>query len=180
MKIPLPVLQAENLESIIAYSGKSLLTLSQESPVLLVFLRHFGCIFCKKALKELSQRKDLLTDSGVQLVFVHMSDDETALKYLKENNLEGYDFISDPECAQYQNFGLIKGSFNQLFGLQVMLKGFKAAVVNGIPVSLKQVGDGLQMPGVFLINQGRIHDSFVHNRISDTPDYDELISCCAQ
>jgi len=158
--------------------GISLYDLSMKSPLMVVFLRHFGCIFCKEALKDLSSKKAMLELKGIKLVFAHMSDDKTAQAYFTDYDLGDFYTISDPDCKAYSDFGLTKGSFGQLFGLTVMIRGVQANM-NGNAFSLKQIGDGFQMPGIFLINEGVIEDSFIHNKVSDKPDYENLISCCA-
>lgn len=158
--------------------GVSLYDLSMEHPLLVVFLRHFGCIFCKEALKDLSKKKAQLEMKGIKLVFVHMADTETADEYFSQYDLDTFYSVSDPDCKVYSDFGLVKGNFGQLFGLTVMIRGVQANM-NGNSFSLKQIGDGFQMPGIFLINEGVVEESFIHNRISDKPDYENLISCCA-
>jgi hypothetical protein len=34
------------------------------------------------------------------------------------------------------------------------------------------------MPGVFVIQNGEIRESFIHQLSSDRPDYEELLKCC--
>ena len=91
------------------------------------------------------------------------------------NNLE---HISDPACSLYSDFGLSKGSFRQLFGLQTWKRGFDLKR-EGMKLSMKKIGDSLQMPGIFLICDGDIKESYIHKNISDKPDYEKLINCCA-
>lgn len=169
----------EFLSDIKTYKGSSLYDLSMESPILVVFLRHFGCIFCRESLQDLAKKQAQLSLKGIKLVFVHMSDDQTAASYFEEYGIEDYNSISDPACEIYSQFGLTKGSFNQLFGLQVMLRGIQSMVKERTAFSIKQIGDGFQMPGIFLLNKGKVEDSYIHKKASDRPDYDILISCCA-
>ena len=157
--------------------GEMLLTLSQNRPVLLVFLRHFGCTFCREALADISKERQYIEDMGIKIVFVHMTDDTIAERYFNRYGLEGTTHISDPEKRFYQGFGLIKGNFNQLFGLQSWIRGFSAGVVSGHGIG-PQLGDGFQMPGVFVIYKGKVEESFIHKLASDRPDYVELAKCC--
>jgi len=167
-----------NLGNIVLGNGISLAELSQDSPVMLVFLRHLGCVFCKESLQELSAKKDYFIDRNVKLVFVHMGAPDRAVEFFDNYDLGDFDTISDPECTLYEQFGLIKGTFNQLFGLQVMLRGLEASIVKGNSFSLKQIGDGFQMPGIFYLLNGEIVQSFIHKRASDRPDYEEMVNCC--
>jgi peroxiredoxin len=157
--------------------GDSLLSCSQEQPVLLVFLRHFGCTFCREALADIAKERAKIEALGITIVFVHMTDNETAERYFTRYELEGAIHISDPEKRFYQGFGLIKGNFNQLFGLQSWIRGFSAGVVAGHGIG-PQLGDGFQMPGVFVIHNGQVQERFIHKVASDRPDYLELAKCC--
>lgn len=171
------VLTKSILQQTITSDGSSLHDLSMRFPLMVVFLRHFGCIFCREALKDLSEKKSQLELKGIRLVFVHMGDDKTAEEYFSEYNLGTFFTIADPDCHVYSAFGLTKGSFGQIFGLTIMIRGLQANM-NGNAYSLKQIGDGFQMPGIFLVNAGTIEESFIHNKVSDRPDYEELIACC--
>lgn len=160
--------------------GYSVADLSRMRPVLLVFLRHFGCTFCREAMGEISAERDRLEAANVEIVLVHMGEPEVADKYFKKYKLEGVNNISDPDCAFYKSFGLLKGNFHQLFGLQSWVRGFDAGVIQGHWVGYRQLGDGFQMPGAFSIRDGEVQGSFVHKVASDKPDYWELVNCCTR
>lgn len=159
--------------------GRSVLEISGEQPVLLVFLRHFGCTFCREALQDLSNKLLEIDRHGAKLVLVHMSDKETSDKYFTKYNLSRIDSVSDPACAFYQAFGLTKGTARQLFGLHSWIRGFQAGVIDGHGVGYQQLGDGFQMPGVFVIREGKIRGKFIHKLAGDRPSYlDLLAECC--
>lgn len=166
------------MESMTTNIGSTLLELSHVRPVMLVFLRHFGCTFCREALSDIAMQRGEIEQKGMQIIFVHMTDEDTAHKYFERFHLEGAIHISDPECRYYQAFGLVKGSFNQLFGLATWIRGFSAGVVAGHGIG-PQLGDGFQMPGVFVIHEGAIKSSFIHKLASDRPDYFQLAQDCA-
>ena len=159
--------------------GRSLEIASFEKPVLLVFLRHFGCVFCKEAMKDIGKKKAEWEERNINVILVHMSDNETAEKYFKKYGIAGIEHISNPSCSLYASFGLTKGTASQLFGLKNWIRGFEVTVGKGIPLGLRQIGDGFQMPGVFLVEKGKIMDSYIHASASDRPDYDSIIDCCA-
>lgn len=170
---------SEILQQMVASDGRSVWDVSMNQPVLIVFLRHFGCTFCREALSDLSKKHKEFKDRNVHLVLVHMSDKETADRYFKKYKLKDFVAISDPECHYYNVFGLTKGTMNQLFGLRVWMRGVEAGVMNGHGIG-PMLGDGFQMPGVFLVQSGEVRDKFVHKFASDRPDYKQLISCCSQ
>ena len=167
------------LERMKTTSGDSVKEVSYKQPVLLVFLRHFGCTFCREALKDLADRTEEIDRLGAKLVLVHMSDMETAEEYFGKYKLTGVTNVMDPNCLYYQAFGLTKGTARQLFGLHSWIRGFQAGVIDGHGVGTKQLGDGFQMPGVFVLQQGKILNKFVHKMAGDRPAYVDLLSeCC--
>ncbi len=167
------------LARMLTQHGESVADLSHKHSVLLVFLRHFGCTFCREAMADLATRRAEFNSCGVRLVLVHMTEPEVAEPWFDRYQLTGVDHVSDPSCTFYQGFGLTKGNFHQLFGLHAWVRGFDAGVVNGHWVGVQQLGDGFQMPGVFSIHLGEVAEAFVHRLASDRPDYWALLECCA-
>jgi len=157
--------------------GQNIGNLSDNQPVMIIFLRHFGCTFCREALAEISLKKKNIAESGTRLIFVHMADNETAEQYFTRYNLEGAEHVSDPECNFYAMFGLVKGKTTQLMGLRVWMRGFQAGVVEGHGLG-KLMGDSFQMPGIFLVQNRTIRDQYIHKLSSDKPDYEKLTECC--
>src|ERR1700750_3512537 len=93
----------EAVASMFTESGTSLLTLSQDTPVLLVFLRHFGCSFCRQALSQVSSLRPELEARGVRPVFVHLGTPERAKPYFDYYDLADVERISDPDAVIYQH-----------------------------------------------------------------------------
>ena len=158
-------------------SGESLANISDEQPVLLVFLRFFGCSFCREAISDIARRRKKLEKKGLRIVFVHMAPDpDTAVKFFKKYKVYPIDHIADPEKQYYQAFGLGRGTPQQLFGLMNWIRGFQAAVIEGHGATYhnEDLGDGFQMPGVFVLYQGKIINSFIHRYPHDRPDYEEI------
>jgi AhpC/TSA antioxidant enzyme len=168
------------LEEMVTNEGDTLYSLSLISPVMLVFLRHFGCVFCKEALKDIALRRRAIERNGIKIVFVHMSDEETANEYFTNFKLPGATFVCDPAQRYYRTFGLNRGTFLQLYGLQTWIRGYKVKQALGYEIELaKRLGDSTQMPGIFMLQDGRIIERFIHRLASERPDYEQLVQCCA-
>lgn len=170
-------LTIDDLDRIKTNQGQSLLELSQIKPVLLVFLRHLGCTFCREALKDISEHQQKWGNDAQRIVLVHMERSEVAEPYFAKYGLENCLHIEDVSQELYRSFGLTRGSFTQLFGFKTMVRGFQAGV------SLDQLGgssfgDAFQMPGIFVIHEGKIVSEYIHKTISDRPDYGQLLECC--
>ncbi|MCS7041686.1 MAG: AhpC/TSA family protein [Bryobacteraceae bacterium] len=155
--------------------GLTLDELSRISPVLLVFLRHMGCTFCREALADLAARRREIEQEGARLVLVHMSDESYAARFFARYGLEDVQRISDPERTLYRAFGLPRGRFGDVLGPKVWWRGFQAGVLGGHGVG-RLMGDGFQMPGVFLLFHGEIIRSYRHQSAADRPDYLALVT----
>jgi peroxiredoxin len=168
----------QTLSIIRTNKGNSLSDLSDQSPVLVVFLRHFGCVFCKESMYDISHKTEKFKQEGIKIVLVHMSDYSTAEGYFKDFKLKDIEHVSDPDCKYYAAFGLVKGSFSQLYGLKTWVRGFEISATKQLLPDSKRIGDGLQMPGIFLIRNGAVVESFIHNSVADKPDFETFIEVC--
>ncbi|MBK6699205.1 MAG: redoxin domain-containing protein [Saprospiraceae bacterium] len=160
----------EVLKDMKTNEGYSLMEISNQKNVLLVFLRHFGCSFCREAMQEISILDKDLDHESTAIILVHMSSEEIAVNYFRRYKIEHLLRISDLDCTYYKHFGLIKGTFNQLFGFRSWVRGIEASLIKGHGWG-HQLGDGFQMPGVFFISKGKILSEFKHKYASDKPDY---------
>ncbi len=149
--------------------GESLLHVTEEGPRLLVFLRDGGCIFCREALQDLRTMRGAIEATGVQLVIVHMGMPDEGASISESPGLDGVDLVADPLRELYQAFHLEQGTFLQLLGPRVMVRGI-AATLKGHFLGWF-VGDALQMPGAFVVSHGAILRAYRHTSAGDRPDY---------
>lgn len=156
--------------------GISIFEYSHDSRVMLVFLRHFGCTFCREMLSDISSLKKDIEAQGVTIVLVHMVEDKEAEEVLKEYNLQDVARISNPEMDLYEAWGLEKGTVSQLFGMKVWWRGLTAGVIKGHGIGWLK-GNGFQMPGVFLVENEKVIEQFIHKSAADRPNYWNM-SCC--
>jgi peroxiredoxin len=161
------------LDSAVTQSGERLVQLIQSSPVLLVFLRHAGCTFCREALGDISRARSTIEAVGARIILVHMGDSEAMDNLVRKYGLLGVDRICDSQQRLYGAFGLKRGKLRQLFGPKVFLRGFQAAIVGRHGIG-RLSADSFQMPGLFLIGQAGILRRFRHRSAADRPDYAAL------
>ncbi|MEJ7607605.1 MAG: redoxin domain-containing protein [Bryobacteraceae bacterium] len=84
--------------------GITLEQLSRHSPVLLVFLRHAGCTFCREALADLARQRKQVEQSGVQIALVHMGSSAEGGRLSLKYGLDDLPRISDPNRTLYRAF----------------------------------------------------------------------------
>jgi peroxiredoxin len=158
-------------------SGASLLELAEGSPVLLVFLRHFGCSFCRQAISDVADLREELAQRGVRPVFVHLGPPELAKVYFEYYGLSDVERVNDPEAAVYRLpvFALgRKNPFLQALNPVVWVGWLKGTLFkHGIG---KIEGDGHQMPGIFFLRGAKIVREFKYRTIADEPDYLKLVA----
>lgn len=147
-------------------SGKTLRDASDERPLVLVFLRHFGCTFTRQILRGLQDLEAQAKQHNASLVLVHMLQSGEEIDYLGQNS--EIPRIADPRCELYRAFGLGKGGFFELFGPHVWWRGM-ISVVKGCGVG-HLAGDGLQMPGAFVFHKGKLIASQPAQSAADLPN----------
>ncbi len=167
-------LDLDLLEVIFTNEGNDLRTLTENKTVMLVFLRQFGCIFCRETLDDFSNVKADLDKRNIKLVFVHMSEEKYGDEYLEKFGLAGEEHVSDPDMSLYEYFGLKKGGFRELYGLKMWSRFIKLKHGNE---HKPEFGSIRQMPGIFLIQKGKIITSFIHKTPADRPDYLAIADC---
>lgn len=165
-------LDEEVLTSLADQNGQTLLDHSHAQPTLVVFLRHFGCTFCREAMSQLSKDRMKIEQDGTQLVIVHQSTPESADRFFAKYNFEDVPRVSDPELVLYRHFDLQQGTWEQVFGWKSWLRGITAFFQGHFIGKLE--GDGYQMPGGFLVRNGRILRAYRHESAADRVDYCEL------
>ncbi len=167
---------ADSLRTVHTETGRSLLDLVDETPVLLIFLRHFSCAFCALALDQVSQVLPQIEAKGVRPVFVHLGTPERAKPYFDYYHLSNVERISNPEATVYQfpAFALSRTNPYLHFLNPTVWRGWlKGAMFKyGIGI-IKEDAD--QMPGVFFLKERRIVRFFRHRTIADEPDYLKLV-----
>jgi peroxiredoxin len=149
--------------------------LSSQSPVMLLFLRHSGCTFCREALSDFARSRQQLESQGVTPVLVHMGDNHEQAGFFAAYGVDDVHRVSDPQQLLYRAYDLHRGGFQQLLGPRVWWRGFKAAILGRHGVG-KLVGDGFQMPGVFLVYKNQVLAAKRHDTAADRPDYCQFVS----
>ncbi len=151
-------------------TGDSLLAMSNRSPVMIVFLRHTGCPFCREAMRDVKKQRAAIEADGTRVVFVHQGpEDEYTRTVFADEGVAELPRVSDPDRTLYRAMGLKRGNLWQMFGVKVWWRSMQA-VASGARGG-KVVGDAFQMPGVFVVFKGRVVRSMTFKSQSDRPNY---------
>lgn len=167
------------LEKPLLPQGLTLKQASNTNPLLIIFLRHFGCTFCRETLSKLSADRAVIDKAGVKPVLIHMGSEVEASLFFAKFNLANEWQISDPGCNIYKAFGLQQGTLQQLLGTRSLVRGFVDGAIFKHGIGIPK-GDIFQMPGTFLLHKGRILNSHIPVSAADEALFDLNAICTLQ
>ena len=181
MTTPLPnpdqAEMAAVLQQYTTESGRTLLQLVDESPVLLIFLRHFGCSFCRQTISDVSDLRAQIEARGVRPVFVHLGTPERAKPYFDYYHLSDIERVSNPDAtlhAQHVFHLPRKSAFSHFLIPKVWKAWLTGSIARHGIGAIKEDAD--QMPGIFYLQARAIVRCFRYKTIADEPDYLRLIA----
>ncbi len=165
------------LDSIWTESGVSLSTLTERPPVLLVFFRHFGCVFCRQALDDVSLIRKELIARAIRPVLIHLGTPERARPYFDFYNLKDVDRVSDPEARIHKEpmFGLPRTHPLSHFFTPEVWTGWLPGPLLRYKIGRIQE-DAYQMPGLFYLRDSQVVRAYRYRTIADRPDYLRFVS----
>ena len=153
MQAPLTVVTLETGET------KDLSDFYKDKPLILVFLRHFGCIFCREQIAGLREFK---TEN---IVLVGMGRIQETQEFKRKMEIP-QPVVSDPNKLLYDAFGLRRSSFGQQINPTLMRKSLKL-FQNGHRQGLMKQNPWM-LAGVFRIERdGEVSYSQFASDISD-------------
>ncbi|MDX1945082.1 MAG: redoxin domain-containing protein [Pirellulaceae bacterium] len=161
----------EAMATIGSQYGRTLADLSAGRSVLVVFIRHAGCTFCREALADLAAARPKLEAARVRIAIVHMSSVAAGAALFNRYGLGDLDQFSDPGCRLFRAFELSRGTLGQVLGPAAIVRGLPALLRHGIG---KVEGDGFQLGGAFVIKDSQILAAVRHRTSADRADFAKL------
>lgn len=139
---------------------------------LLVFLRHFGCIFCRETVGELRKAADEV-EGFPEVLFFFQGTPTEGRAFLRRDWPEAR-AVADPDLEFYERFGVRRASYLESLGPSVLIAGRRARKkgYEAGPLS----GDIWRMPGIFAVEGERVIWSFHPRHAADHPDFGEIPS----
>jgi peroxiredoxin len=141
-----------------------------KGPTLLVFLRFFGCIFCRETVSDLRQLTEAQEDFPAVL-FVSEAGATEARAFVRRYWPEAR-VIADPEAKLYAAFGvgisIIKAISPGVFSARrrALAKGHEVGSIDG---------NAFRMPGAFLVRDGETVWSHKFKHAADHPDFERVL-----
>jgi len=141
-------------------------------PVVLAFVRHLGCIFCRQQVAGLSKRVPEIERRGGTLVVIAPAKPEHIAGFRESTGYKGALFV-DPSLRAFKTAGLVRGRGSTYHPL-AMLRGIRA-----LAQGFRQVGrhgDIVQQGGTFVLGPGnRVRYEWRDRYAGHHPDLDEVV-----
>jgi peroxiredoxin len=150
-----------------------------ERPVLISFLRYFGCPFCQAWVGRLVRKANTLERAGVGVVLVGQGTVGEAMGFTGPRRVP-FDMLVDEDRSSYRAFGLVEGTSTEL------LKPSVAAAWVGVHVRGEGRQGGshggavTQLPGTFIVDaDGVVRFAHRNAHQADDPDLHEVLAVAA-
>lgn len=145
-------------------------TLWEHRPVVLVFLRHFGCMFCRELAAGLRSEEPLIRAEGAELVFIGNGDARMARAFRDDFDVSS-PLFTDPTLEVYKRAGMKYG----LGSLWKTAKNAGRALASGHLQGLTR-GTALQQGGVLVVDRGgRVLYDFSSDTAGELPPVAEIL-----
>jgi peroxiredoxin len=151
-------------------------TLWVNQPLLLAFIRHFGCPQCKLMLYELQQSLHEFEHHGINLAIITQGKPEETREFC-EQYAPGMVCLSDLDHKVYAAYGLGRGNLVQTILSPEIWKGNSRARKKGFIPQMPPTGqDAFLMSGLFIIgSNGRVRFPYYYDNIADHPPLSQLM-----
>ena len=157
-------------------SGDTLASIAAGGPLLLVFLRHFGCPLCQEMVADVAARRTAMADSGTTVAFVHMHPEPQAAAFFARYGVQDLQRVSDPARTLYRAFEVPQARPSSWLSLGT-LRHYLSAIVRGGHLPRLVGGTVSQMSAVVRIVDGRIDRDLRAAGFDVRPDFDDLLAC---
>ncbi len=135
--------------------------------VLIIFLRHFGCLFCREMVKDL-RALSASNPTFPRVLFFFQGSIEQGNTFFDRYWPE-VSAVQDSSLEFYRAFDLRRGTLIELLGPQTWASGIRALFKGNF--AGQSVGDPFVMPGIFLVKDENIFWSHAFKHAGDHPDF---------
>lgn len=140
----------------------------------LVFLRHYGCPFCKEHAREIDSHSGDLRHAGVAVALIGCGTSDEARAFRDELRLN-VPLFNDADRVAYAAYGLGVANAGSLLNPRVLAGGVRAASKGYLP--RRSSGHPLQLQGQFLIGRDGVIASAARPAVmSDIPSASDLLA----
>jgi peroxiredoxin len=127
----------------------------RHTPVVIFFVRHVGCVFCREQVRTLAQRYDDIRARGAEVVAIIPTDTINAARFARSMRLP-YPVLCDMPRRAFAAFGLYETTIGELAQPEVLLRTARQFARGNIPAVSPFSSSLTQLGGVFIIDSDGI------------------------
>lgn len=151
-------------------------SLWQKTTAIFIFIRHFGCIFCRTHAKEVWQNKEKYEKDGAKIYFIGNGAPYLISGFKEELGIQDATIFTDPKLESFKAAGFRRG-FLAALGPRVLLNAAKAYADGNRQGGMyrKEQGDLWQLGGILVIKpEGKVAYHFISQAAGDfSPEMDQ-------
>jgi peroxiredoxin len=154
----------------------------RDRPTALVFLRHFGCVFCRQHAVRLHRARRKFDDAGVGLAVIGMGTPEDAAEFRRIQDME-LPVLVDPDRRTYELAGAKIATLDELLSPKVVARGIKHTILSRLRFGSVVVhqgriqGHAAQLGGVLVVApDGSVRYAHLSKDASDDPPPAEVLA----
>ena len=154
----------------------------RDRPTALVFLRHFGCVFCRHHAVRLHRARQGFEDAGVGLAVIGMGTPEDAAEFRRIHGME-LPVLVDPDRRIYERAGAKIATIDELLSPKVVARGIKHTILSRLRLGSVVVhqgrirGHAAQLGGVLVVApDGSVRYAHLSEDASDDPSPSEVLA----
>jgi peroxiredoxin len=140
----------------------------KRGPLVVMFMRHFGCAFCREQLIKVGRAQQDFEAAGAEIVAIFQYSAEATADFCASRKV-GFECLGDPLREAYAEVEVGRGTRDQVLGRKIARRYLGVIVKSRVTGSTKadavQGGDMQQLPGTFVVGRdGRV--VFAHYAVS--------------
>jgi peroxiredoxin len=181
-----PPSEASALEDVVLHDPEGhavrLGDLWSERPAVLVFVRHFGCVFCRELAVDIHRHREEFEEADVELVVIGHGSAAHAADFRKLQNVD-LRLLVDPDRKVYELAGAKVATLNELIGPRQILRGLRATVMSRLgqgSIAVHQgkiLGHAAQLGGVLIVApDGTVRYAHLSEESGDNPPAREVLA----
>lgn len=152
----------------------NLADLWSDGPTLLVFLRHFGCIFCRERLNQLAHSQAEIEAAGLRIVAVGIGEAQHAEQYCAPIVPQALCLASE-DAAIYQSYGFSHVKLGDILSFTAVKNTVRAFTTS--TVFREVTGDFRMIGGTLLVDKdGVVQYAYYSKTPGDHPPFSVVLT----
>lgn len=165
-----PAIRVETLRG-----SESLSPRWRDGPLVIAFMRHFGCTFCREHLEHLKGSYEEIRAAGGDVVAIFQYGAQATDDYRASRKLP-FECVGDPLRAAYAALDIRRGRGRELYGWGVIKRVIPAVRTAG-GTRKPEGADITQLPGTFVVApNGRLALAHYSRNAADNPSMEQVLN----